>query len=322
MIARTADEVLPEPVAPVPEREDGTKVEVGQWLERGVEAVEFDLLSALRAIFKRYGVMEPATLDLRSVLAAIKTATAPPETLADIEEDRDKDDTRDVQVIARAQADSRVRMLWSWRVRGRVRCHRDPSGYRLHTPITRLPRELRPFLSFKGEPLVGIDCKNSQMCLLARAALRETKGSAHAVNFADVCAAGRFYEESFHAVHGRYPTPRERQAWKSRVMAIWLYARSGCMKYEQSAQLLALRWPSVHVWMWSQKFNGPRDLPCRMQREESAIWIDQLGPELERIGCPGVTAHDSVFVPVSREAEVRAVLERLYAAEGVQAMFA
>ena len=320
VIARTADEVLPEPVAPVPVREDGTTVEVGRWLERCVETVEFDLLGALLAIFKRYGVPEPATLDLRSVLDAILTATAPPETLAEIEEERAADDTRDVLVIARAQAEARVRTLWSWRVRGRGRCHRDPAGFRLHSPITRLPRELRPFLSFNGEVLVGIDAKNSQMCLVARAALKEAKRPA--LDFADVCARGRFYEETYYAVHGRYPTPAERQRWKSRVMAIWLYARSGCLANAEDAQRIGLRWPSVHAWLWAQKFDGPRNLPCRMQREEAAIWIDQLGPELERIGCPGVTAHDSVFVPVSREAEVRALLERLYAAEGVRAMFA
>lgn len=322
VIARTAAELLPEPELVVPTRDDGSLVEVGPWLERCVETVEFDLLGALRAIFERYGIAEPDTLELQPVLDAIKTSTAPPETLADIEEERAKDDKRPALVIARAQAESRVRTLWSWRVRGRTRCYRDPAGFRLHTPITRLPRELRPFLTFGGERLVSIDAKNSQMCLLARAALKGTNGSAYAIDFADVCAAGQFYEETFHAVHGRYPTPAERQAWKSEVMAVWLYARSGCMRHESRAQLIGQRWKSVHVWVWAQKFDGPRDLPCRMQREEAAIWIDQLGPELERIGCPGVTAHDSVFVPASREAEVRALLERLYAAEGVRATFA
>ena len=67
---------------------------------------------------------------------------------------------------------------------------------------------------------------------------------------------------------------------------------------------------------------GVRELPCQMQREESAIWIDRLGPELERLGVPALTCHDSVMVPASCEADVRAVLAGLYQAAGVRAKFA
>lgn len=322
VVARSVEEVLPDSVAPVPTREDGTAVEVPSWLERCVRTVDFDLLGALRAIFQRYGVTEPASLDLPSVLAAISTATTPDALLAEIDEDREDGDKRTPQVIARAQASARVRHLWAWRTLGRSQCHRDPAGHRLHTPITRLASELRPFLSFAGEPLVSIDAKNSQMTLIARAALKASKGAASAVDFADVCAAGRFYEESFFAVHGRYPTLEERARWKRRVMAIWLYATTGCMSHDHDALALAKRWPSVHAFMFHQKRCGVRDLPCRMQREESAIWIDQLGPELKRLGVPALTCHDSVLVPASREAEVRAVLERLYEVAGVRAKFA
>lgn len=38
----------------------------------------------------------------------------------------------------------------------------DGSGYRLHTPLTRLPKFLRPFLTFNGEKLVSLDIRNSQ----------------------------------------------------------------------------------------------------------------------------------------------------------------
>lgn len=321
VIARTAAEVLPSPAAPAPAREDGSVVEVGSWLERCVLAVEVDLLGALRAIFERYGVTEPATLDLASVLAAISTSTAPASLLASLEEEREKGDSRSAQSIARAQAAARVRHLWAWRVLGKVGLHRDPAGHRLHTPITRLASELRPFLTFNGERLVALDAKNSQMCLLARAALKATNNAADAVDFFEVCGRGAFYEQSYHAVHGRYPTPEERRQWKRRVMGIWLYATAGCMSHDADALALAKRWPNVHVWMWARKQGGVRELPCAMQREEAAIWIDQLGPELERLGCMGLTAHDSVMVPASREAEVRAVLERLYDAAGVRATF-
>jgi hypothetical protein len=38
----------------------------------------------------------------------------------------------------------------------------DESGHRLHTPITRLPKYLRKYLSYDNKPLISLDIKNSQ----------------------------------------------------------------------------------------------------------------------------------------------------------------
>lgn len=38
----------------------------------------------------------------------------------------------------------------------------DTSGYRLHSPITRLPKYLRQYLSYNESPLISLDVKNSQ----------------------------------------------------------------------------------------------------------------------------------------------------------------
>lgn len=52
-------------------------------------------------------------------------------------------------------------------VAGRFRFIQDDFGHRIHSNLTSLPRDLRPFLRLDGSPLVNIDLKNSQPMLLA-----------------------------------------------------------------------------------------------------------------------------------------------------------
>ncbi len=44
-------------------------------------------------------------------------------------------------------------------------CHTDTSGWRLHSPLTILPREYRKFITFRGQELYSIDLKCSQVFL-------------------------------------------------------------------------------------------------------------------------------------------------------------
>ncbi|MCZ7557000.1 MAG: hypothetical protein M5R41_11435 [Bacteroidia bacterium] len=52
-------------------------------------------------------------------------------------------------------------------VSGRIRFSQDDFGHRIHSNITSLPRDLRPFLRLNGATLANIDLKNSQPMLLA-----------------------------------------------------------------------------------------------------------------------------------------------------------
>jgi hypothetical protein len=56
---------------------------------------------------------------------------------------------------------SRRLMIDSWKYHG-IRAKIDEKGFRLHTNLTNLPKELRQFLSWKGSKLQGIDISNSQ----------------------------------------------------------------------------------------------------------------------------------------------------------------
>lgn len=56
---------------------------------------------------------------------------------------------------------SRKLMIDFWKYHG-IRAKIDQKGFRLHTNLTNLPKELRQFLSWKGNKLQGIDISNSQ----------------------------------------------------------------------------------------------------------------------------------------------------------------
>lgn len=353
LVERPAALWVAEPVNDPPTREDGSPVEVPSFYDRCARDVGFDLEAAQRHILGTYGASEPETFEFAELERAILESTAPPEVLADCEasrrvrpigedptkptwergrlidengefvkDERSQRDDRPVEDIARGCALARLKHLQRWRVEGVCRLKRDRAGWRLHSPVTRLASELRQFLSFNGEPLVGIDCKNSQMTLLATFALEVSNGARDAVEFAEVCGAGRFYEEAFTTVYGRHPSPEERNAFKRKSMGAWLYAHRGVQRNADLALKLAARWPSVHAAMLDAKAKRTRDLPCAMQRREAHLWIDTLAPMLERIGCPGVTAHDSVYVPASRRDEVLTLLQSIYAVAGVRATFA
>jgi hypothetical protein len=231
---------------------------------------------------------------------------------------------------------SRLTTLWRWRVDGRPWGFRDRSGLRLHTPITNLAKRWRRYLGFGPLTpdgiggLVCIDAKNSQPGILAMLAARE-RPTADALHMQQVCAEGKFYEVTFHAVHGRWPTPAEREDWKETVMSTWLYADGVCQLKSREGKALAALWPTVHQWMLDQKlgckrgddgeltFNYTRDLPCKMQQAEAELWIDALIPRLEAERIPVFTVHDSAIVADVHAARTLEIIEELYAARGILA---
>ena len=56
---------------------------------------------------------------------------------------------------------SRKLMIDSWKYHG-IRASIDEKGFRLHTNLTNLAKELRQFLSWNGKELQGVDIRNSQ----------------------------------------------------------------------------------------------------------------------------------------------------------------
>lgn len=264
----------------VPRRE--TAKPIPRWAAANLAAAVFDMAGAVRYRLGSLGIADDIAGDLAKSLDfnAIRDAVRAHAMAKVPESERDdivtiKCGKRSVKLTravhagnaAAARFTSEFKPLWRWQIDTRddddtdARAWRDYSGYRLHSPITQLDSDLRQFLSFGGldtadTGLVQIDAVNAQAVFLAALIARELPDSDDARRFLDTCGRGRFYEETFAAVHGREPSrstapdkrvkyrkPRktpdpetgrmhtvvwgsERDAWKRRMMGAWLYAEA------------------------------------------------------------------------------------------------
>ena len=321
LVERGPDLWVPPAERGAPARDDGSTALIDDWWSACLARARFDLPAAVADILAWVGAEPcPADAPWETLRGAVAEASPSQATLDEVEAKRRRKDKRPADEIARAKALGQLLHVVAWQRYGHSYMYRDPAGLRLHTPITSLASRLRGYLSFEDEAggLSVIDAANSQMVFLAAAALEATKAD-DALEFRDVCAAGMFYERSYELLHGTTPSPAQRKAWKPRVMGSVLYARQHVQERSREALAFESRWPSVSRWMLAQKDTGTRDLPCLMQRRESAVWIDALGPELARRGIVAVSVHDSVIVPTRYAAEVSALLHELYRASGLKA---
>jgi hypothetical protein len=312
-------------------RENDEALPIPSWALSCLHAATFDLEGAVTEILLAAGVDKDtadalaAECDFNKIADAVRAVT---------------------NEVYEAKATERMVALWRWQVDGHTWARRDRSGHRLHTAITSLannetPRakrgapvdnsgrkhaKLRQFLSLgplgdDDGALVEIDATNSQMVFLAKLAVDEL-GTDDAREFAEVCYAGRFYEESYFTVHGQCPTAAERSAWKGSVMGAWLYGEMGAQKHSKAGVALAARWPTVHNMIYQTKDeHDTAELPCRMQKLEAALWIDTLVPALASAKVPCLTIHDCVLVPASKADTARQIIERIYADAGMPAKF-
>ena len=319
--------------APAIFRDDGERKEgarpVPAWLEYNVKSAAYDIGAAHLYLLADVGVDPARALELVDACAFPAGDSAGFNAIGE-----------EIERVTRARyaalpegdlregvikglmtvVNERLMSLWRWRVDHESWAYRDPSGYRLHTPITNMAHELRPFLGFgvlsDETELWEIDAKNSQPLLLATLAARELK-THDANDLAAICARGEFWEETYCAVHGRLPTPAERERWKPHLMATWLYGPVDAMNGKEG-KALKKNWPSVHDWIRARKMlSGVDALPCDMQAEESKLWIDTLGPELERLHIPVFTVHDAAIVPASKVDATLAAVRAIYAAAGI-----
>jgi len=338
IVQRGAELYVPPTERGTPVDEHGAAVRVHPWLRQCAEEVEYDLEGALRAVLALAGAVWPEVVTSESLAAAIEAATPSADRLADVEawrkplgvrhytaEGRCTNphvDPRSTLEIVKDKARGQISGLMRWRVHpDGFWCFRDTAGLRLHTPITNLGDHLRPFLRLDGEECVTIDATNSQMVFVAESVRLANPTSANAIGFERIVGEGRYYEETFIAVHGREPTEAERARWKPRVMQKWLFAHAYDQHLSVEGQALARRFPTAHLWMLSQKVADNRALPCSCQRREASVWLDMIAPRLADKGIKCLTIHDSVMVPKSRADEALAIVESVYQEAGLRAKF-
>jgi hypothetical protein len=295
------------------ERGDGAR-QVPPWSRYCVDSLSYDMESAHLYILAEAGVDPDKARELVDACEFDRGGNSAGFNAITAEVDRVNPDLNGI-------VGEHMTNLWRWRCDRSTWARRDNTQNRLHTPITNMAHELRPFLGFghlsSETELWQIDAKNSQPLLLAALCLEDNPDSHDAKDLADICSRGEFYEETYLAVHGRYPSKSERKAWKPEIMKLWLYGPVGAMN-DKKLKGLRVSWPTVHAWIKERKEKfGESSLPNEMGYLESRLWIDNLTPILEKLHIPAFTVHDSVIVPKSHVGTVRAEVLRVYEDEGL-----
>lgn len=193
---------------------------------------------------------------------------------------------------------------------------KDETGYRLHTNITNLPKELRKFLRYKGEKLVNLDISNSQPFMLSLILLQSFNNSA-LYNLQNSSFSLNHILNNFNKDNTSYSTPLtflnnvsysnvgmpedvmkyinltssgqlyeylmpefengDRQVLKFKLFWKVFYRDSNNKKREYKEEKIFKKYfPNVMEFIKQIKANNYKDLPIAMQRIESEIILERI----------------------------------------------
>lgn len=208
------------------------------------------------------------------------------------------------------------------------KCNIDNTSYRFHSIVTNMAKELRPFLRVKGEPLVNLDIKNSQLYLSTIILTNPGKVSWMTENpafalllqtlkvslnqdvktFIHLAVMGEIYEYLM-SEFAKQGIRIKRDETKRQVLRI-LFARNRMPKDETNRkcrQIFKDRFPTVHK-IFSKvrghekgdKFQNYKRFAILLQRIESYLMLDVI---LKRIykelpGVIAITIHDSIMTGI------------------------
>jgi hypothetical protein len=204
---------------------------------------------------------------------------------------------------------------------------------RVHTPVTRLHRQLRRYLSIGGVGLVNIDIANSQPLILALH-LREHLESTHQCRppygagngslasrcatdvqeFVRVCERGELYERLIGALKRK---PRSRALFKKRFFRQVLFGK--VTERSPVTRLFMNEFPSVWTAICEAKRHDHANLAREMQRAESAIVIGGACARLmnEHPEIPILTIHDSILTVPTYAAKVKDIMAEEFQRHGL-----
>lgn len=217
----------------------------------------------------------------------------------------------------------------------------DSTSGRFHSNLTNMPKELRPYLRVKNEPLINIDVKNSQPYLStiiltnpgkvswmtenpAFAMLLQTLKVSHnedVKNYISLVISGQLYEFMI-AEFLKEGLKLTREETKDQVLRI-LFARNRLPKnsINRQARLIFKKvFPTVHR-IFSKirgrergyKFTSFKRFAILLQRIESYLMLDVILKRIYRElpGTIAMTIHDSIMTGIltNNVEEVRKIME-------------
>ena len=189
----------------------------------------------------------------------------------------------------------------------------DDFGHRVHTVLTRLPKQLRAALRYDGESMCGIDITCSQPLFLAGTAyesamqaVRENPTSIkmcrflkQTIDFKELCSVGRLYESLM-------TDGVSRSDVKKLLFKEVCFGRGTGFGAVGTAFKGA--WDAIVAWLIKQKRGDYKKIARNLQRLESSVMIGDVGRRLIAEGIPFFTVHDE-FRTLRRHVErVREVI--------------
>lgn len=223
---------------------------------------------------------------------------------------------------------------------GTPRLSIDKFGRRLHTPITRLNKELRKHLRYDGKELVEVDIKCSQPYLSIKFMLYElNKKNENLINnikaantleakmdiIKDLKGCDGFYEyvhdilidDLYIKLKGVYEANNEyaigngeREDYKEIIFQI-MYSKNG-YKNNLKTSFKEL-YPYPYNTIYKLKKNNYKDLAQKLQKLESMLVLRTVCKEINKLNkhIPMFTIHDSILTTKEHEETVRRVMKEV-----------
>ena len=218
---------------------------------------------------------------------------------------------------------------------GQFNITRDANVYRIHTPVVRMKRETRVYLSHAGRRLVNIDLKNSQPFILSKflsqnyfTELKNNQISQPSFNFnheraqeivnennEDIVeykratSQGEFYE----AINQFMLKPfDERNKLKEKVLES-MYAPNRTRKRDVLMVRRAIKdvYPTINRLLWELKRQDYTVPSYLLQQAESELMIDIIARRIinNHPEIPIFTVHDSFICPEENQELIKQIME-------------
>jgi len=182
----------------------------------------------------------------------------------------------------------------------------DRKTGRVFHNVCNLHKRVRPFLRYKGMPLVEVDISNCQPLLLY--SLYPDKGADEARRYLELVESGKFYE----VLQVLCDAP-DREKFKKQFYS---YLFSPNYWQTKAGEVFKNHFPELAAVIYEMKKDEYNALALALQQLEADLVITAVVPILAQKGIPIVTIHDSIATLPECVEEVKKVIQtecfRLY----------
>jgi hypothetical protein len=205
------------------------------------------------------------------------------------------------------------------------RCLRSPTKRsRLHSPVTRMKRELRKYLMLDGKHFQILDVKNAQIFLgyiaISDYIQKTTEGYIMEEEYPEdirllkqLSTEGKFYEYLAGKLGWDISTKAERNRFKDVFFTYAWYADLKPYNYNHVvARAFNENFPNVSAIIKELKKNYASDFPVHLQNMEAEIMLDVIGKTLMDNNVKFLTIHDAIMI--KSDEDYTAIMEVMHSA--------